>query len=47
MKRFLIALAAVAVIAVAAVALTSGEAENTSASDSVDIPNDRIGSGIR
>ena len=47
MKRFLIALAAVGVIAIAAFVLTSGDPEDSSGNNPVDIPNDRIGSGIR
>jgi len=47
MKRFLIALVAVVVIAVAAFTLAGGGVENTSANNPVDIPNDRVGSGIR
>lgn len=47
MKRLLIALAAVGVIAIAAFVLTSGDPEDSSGNNPVDIPNDRIGSGIR
>ena len=47
MKRVWIALAAVAVIAVAAYAFTVGGSSSDSGSDTVDIPNDRVGSGIR
>jgi hypothetical protein len=47
MKRIWIALAAVAVIAVAAYAFTVGGSSGDSGSDTVDIPNDRVGSGIR
>ena len=47
MKRIWIALAAVAVIAVAAYAFTVGGSSGDSGSDPVDIPNARVGSGIR
>jgi len=47
MKRFWIALAAVAVIAVAAYAFTAGGSSVDTGGNPVDIPTDRVGSGIR
>ena len=47
MKRFWIALVAVVVIAFAAYAFTVGSSADTAVNTPVDIPNDRVGSGIR
>ena len=47
MKRFWIVLVAVVVIAFAAYALTVLSSADTAVNTPVDIPNDRVGSGIR
>lgn len=47
MKRFWIALVAVVVIAFAAYAFTVGSSADTAGNTPLDIPNDRVGSGIR